>query len=138
MVLLEAAVFVVTLALVIPFLIVRGSEERSPDIGNRLRIASEASGEPLSGRRFLLLGVGLFACKYAADAWVASALFQIHWMPWDYFMPGVAFRQASYAFYGVLGSMAVPFLWLGVSLTLRRLRTLRRSPWLALLFLSRS
>lgn len=134
MVLAITVVFLVVLALVLPLLIVRGSEAGSPSVGDRLLIASEASGEPLSGRRFLLLGIALFACKYAADAFVASALFQIRWMPWDYFMPGVAFRQSSYAFYGVLGSMAVPFLWLGVSLTLRRLRTLQRSPWLALLF----
>jgi uncharacterized membrane protein YhaH (DUF805 family) len=81
-----------------------------------------------------LLGLILFACKYAADSFVARVIFHVRWMPWDYFAPGSAFKQSSYTFYGVLGAVAVPFLWLGVSLTLRRLRTLQRSPWLALLF----
>jgi uncharacterized membrane protein YhaH (DUF805 family) len=134
-VVLITALFVVALALIVPLLIVRGSEEAPATLADRMRIASEASGEPLSGRRFLLLGFTLFACKYAADAFVAWQVFRVRWLPWHYLMPGsVSGGLVTYSFYAVLGSMAVPFLWLGVSLTLRRLRTLRRSPWLALLF----
>lgn len=134
MVLLITVVFAAILVLLLPLLIVRGSERSAATMDERLRATNEASDAPLSGSRFLLIGLALFACKYAADALVAWRVFGVRWKPWDYFVPGAVTAMNNYSFYAALGAMSVPFLWLGVSLTVRRLRTLQRSPWLALLF----
>lgn len=92
----------------------------------------------LSGRAFLGLGLILFLCKYTLDYLLARFGFGYLWAPTDYFLPrpgrpelgaGLNFPAAI-----SLTIVALPFVWVGVNLTLRRLRTLGWPPVFACLF----
>jgi uncharacterized membrane protein YhaH (DUF805 family) len=77
---------------------------------------------------YLLLGTVLMVIKYALDYLVAFLFFDRTWRPFDYLMlPSQVGRidQLSFEdrlFYASLLLMALPFVWSGVALTLRRLR----------------
>src|SRR5205823_671678 len=94
---------------------------------------------PLSGARYFTLGLGLFALKYAIDALVARFAFGVLWLPWQYFIPGTSYSilrlpQATLGFYFTLVLLSLPFIAIGLWLTVRRLATLRRSPMLTAVF----
>ncbi len=89
--------------------------------------------------RYLLSGVGLMAVKYLVDATVVWQYTGRWWSPLDYISPLWSVR--SIALQGVppsvllgLSLWTLPFLWIGVSMSLRRSADAGRSPWLALLF----
>jgi uncharacterized membrane protein YhaH (DUF805 family) len=95
--------------------------------------------DPVPRGRYFRHGAALMACKYAADTllvWLATG----HaWRPWEYVNPVWTARAAALghtpAWLGlVLAVWTLPFLWIGVALTLRRLVDAGRSPWLSLLF----
>lgn len=95
-------------------------------------------GEPISGRAYLLAGITLAAVKFGLDSLVA-ARFAYHWTPLHYWFPHASvgiFSVPAEArlFYVSLTLLSVPFVILGVLLTLRRLRTLGLEPRLVLLF----
>jgi len=79
------------------------------------------------GRKpYFLAGVVLVAVKYAID-WSVAARFGESWRLWNYFLPprdvspfGLGSRQPE--LYGILWAIAIPFFWVGIALTLRRLR----------------
>jgi uncharacterized membrane protein YhaH (DUF805 family) len=77
---------------------------------------------------YALLGVVLAAVKYTLDGLVATQVFGRPWSPWGYLvMPDEAARlpylpSDERLFYAVLLVIALPFIWAGVGLTLRRLR----------------
>ena len=91
------------------------------------------------GRRFYFLsGVFLMAVKYAGDValvWVAHHHF---WRPGEWLNPTYAGRFAFLGNAGIphwsIGVWAIPFLWIGVSMTFRRAVDAGRSAWWALLF----
>jgi hypothetical protein len=61
------------------------------------------------------------------------------WTPVDYLVPSVTLRQPKLAglpdwLVVVLIVWTLPFLWIGVSMTLRRSLDAGRSPWLAMFF----
>src|SRR3712207_3769507 len=94
--------------------------------------------DSLTRRGFFAWGVILFACKYALDLALTYYGFGQAWWPTDYL-----FRRAGrieLRFNSSIGpsiamvAIALPFIWMGVTLTLRRLLTLRWPAWLACLF----
>ena len=88
---------------------------------------------------YSLAGVFLIAVKYAID-WAVAARFGETWRIWNYFLPvreaslyGLGSRQPE--LYGTLLAIAIPFFWVGIALTLRRLRDARKAAaWVFLFF----
>jgi uncharacterized membrane protein YhaH (DUF805 family) len=88
---------------------------------------------------YFLAGAALTAIKYAIDYSVAIS-FSKTWQVWNYFLPALdvplfelGHRQPK--MYAILWAIAIPFFWIGISLTLRRLRDAGlRSGWIFLFF----
>ncbi len=96
---------------------------------------------PVDRRTYLFHGAGLMAFKFCTDALALRLVTGASWTPLDYLDPlntPVSFRTRAPAappwFWLALAAWALPFLWIGVSMTLRRVLDARRSPWLSLLF----
>jgi uncharacterized membrane protein YhaH (DUF805 family) len=95
--------------------------------------------EPVGRRTYCLAGFSLAAIKYAGDAtlfWLSTGHF---WKPTDYLrtthsLLGTPFLHASYWLIPALVVWMLPFLWIGLALTLRRAIDAGVSPWLALGF----
>ena len=94
---------------------------------------------PLAPRRYLALGLAFMAVKYAGDAALVYLGTGLIWTPADYatsLLWNVSNKldAAPGWLLWSLGLWVIPFLFLGVRLTLRRLADARWSPWLILLF----
>jgi len=81
----------------------------------------------------------LMAVKYAVDAMLIWMLAGQLWTPWDYLTTGANFAHSKLAgapgaLLPLLGLWTLPFLWIGLTLTLRRALDAGRSVWMALLF----
>ena len=95
--------------------------------------------ERVGRREYLMSGLALAAIKYAGDValvWSATGKF---WGPLDYLRPVGALVSAKLAgapaaLLPVLALWALPFLWIGVSMSVRRALDAGLSAWLALLF----
>jgi len=77
--------------------------------------------------RYAVLGVLLFAFKHNLDRLVASAVFKKPWGLFNYLLPGGAVSlldlpPSDQIFFAGMVTLALPFIWTGVALTLRRLR----------------
>ena len=77
--------------------------------------------------RYAFWGVLLFALKHNLDRLVASWFFRKSWEIFNYLLPGAAFSvldlpPGDRLFFAYMVAMALPFIWCGVALTLRRLR----------------
>ncbi len=88
---------------------------------------------------YFVVGVTLMAFKYLVDALVIGVVAGIAWTPVDYLLPTIGlFRDKLWEIpvevWGGLGLWTLPFIWIGVSMTLRRALDAGRSPWLVLLF----
>ena len=89
---------------------------------------------------YALIGVVLFAVKHNLDRLVASAVFHRPWGVLNYWIPpGQALRITSLPkkdaeFFATLVAMALPFIWIGVVLTIQRLRSIGLPVWLAVGF----
>ncbi|HEY7194194.1 MAG TPA: SRPBCC family protein [Gemmatimonadales bacterium] len=84
-------------------------------------------------------GVGLMAFKYGLDALLVWRVAGRFWTPFDYLNPLWSVRQqllrdAPAWLLPLMVLIAMPFLWTGVSMTMRRAVDAGASPWLALLF----
>ena len=89
--------------------------------------------------KYVTLGVTLFAIKHTIDRIVASAVFHRPWSLFNYWAFGdtPAIDETPFSrlkFYGTLVAIALPFIWTGVVLTLRRLRDAGLPSWLVVLF----
>lgn len=90
-------------------------------------------------RTYLTTGVGLMLFKYAVDAaavWLATGTL---WTPLDYLLPVWSLRAQRLGtqhlwLQWLLVAWALPFLWIGVSMTMRRAVDAGRTPWLSLVF----
>ena len=91
--------------------------------------------EPIDRRTYLTRGLALAAVKYAGDAalvWLAVGRF---WSPLSYLDPFTTrFHQFPNSLMWMLGAWTIPFLWIGVTMTMRRAIDAGRSAWLYLLF----
>jgi uncharacterized membrane protein YhaH (DUF805 family) len=95
--------------------------------------------DPVDRRTYLRHGAALMLVKYVVDAAVVRALAGRWWMPLDYLNPVWTLRQqllrgAPDWVAPALVVWTLPFLWIGVSMTLRRAVDAGRSPWWCLLF----
>ena len=95
--------------------------------------------EPVDRRTYAIHGFGLMAFKYALDValvWLFAGRF---WTPLDYVNPLWTARQqvlhdAPSWLAPALVVITLPFLWIGVSMTLRRAVNTGLSAWTCLLF----
>lgn len=90
-------------------------------------------------RAYLLHGLGLMAVKYAVDASIIGLTTDVVWAPWDYLNPvpliSAGLTESGPAWLApTLLAWTMPFLWIGVTLTMRRLLNAGWSPWYSLLF----
>lgn len=88
---------------------------------------------------YLGAGVGLFALKFMIDRFVATVGFNRPWSVLNYLIPneayGLTFLPAKErVFYGTMLAVALPFVWIGVLLTWRRLNDAGLPRWLVVLF----
>ena len=88
-------------------------------------------------RQYFAAGVLLMLLKYALDSTVAR-FFGREWHFWYYVLPPnqESLWRGHVSFYAVLWAIAIPFFWVGFTLTLRRLRDARQAAkWSFLFFL---
>jgi uncharacterized membrane protein YhaH (DUF805 family) len=90
-------------------------------------------------REYLLSGLALAAVKYTGDLFLVWRATGRVWNPLDYLSPvsSLASHKLAGAPPGLLPALALwslPFLWIGVSMSMRRALDAGRSAWLALLF----
>jgi uncharacterized membrane protein YhaH (DUF805 family) len=95
--------------------------------------------EPVDRRTYLLHGAGLMLFKYGVDAALVWAFAHRLWTPLTYLNPLWVLREqllrgAPAWLAPALVLWALPFLWIGVSMSLRRAVDAGESPWLCLLF----
>ncbi len=93
---------------------------------------------PVTRRAYATSGFGLMALKYVIEALVVHQVTGRWFSPLDYLNPLLTARQTALAGNdGLLAAMAVwtlPFLWIGVSMTWRRLEDAGCPPLLAALY----
>jgi uncharacterized membrane protein YhaH (DUF805 family) len=92
----------------------------------------------VSGRDYLFWGVTLFLVKAPLD-WIVAryVVGMMDWTPLAYFSVqfNPLFRlKATWHEWGPMLAVAAPFLWMGLALTVQRLRALRRPPVWAVFF----
>jgi len=95
--------------------------------------------EPVPRGRYFRHGAALMAFKYAIDSLLVWGVTGHAWRPFDYINPVWSVRAAAIGQMPtwlnlVFAVWTLPFLWIGVALTLRRLVDAGRTPWLSLLF----
>lgn len=86
---------------------------------------------------YLVWGLVLFAIKYNLDRAIAWWGFHRDWSLFNYVLPGRVFQLSAMedvTFCLTMLAVALPFVWLGVALTLRRLRSVGWPLWLVALF----
>src|SRR5256884_8770920 len=93
--------------------------------------------DPVDRRAYLATGLGLMAFKYAVDAGAVALATGRFWSPLDYLLPFYSLRAEKLAgapawFLPAFVVWTLPFLWIGVAMTLRRAGGAGRSPGLAL------
>jgi uncharacterized membrane protein YhaH (DUF805 family) len=93
----------------------------------------------IDGPAYAILGLFLFLIKSQVDRFVAYRLFHQAWSLWNYIVPVdvsaiTTIRADLRPFYLTLVAIAIPFVYSGIVLTLRRLRAARMPLWLIVLF----
>ena len=93
--------------------------------------------DPIDRGTYFRHGAGLMALKYAIDALLIWRFAGRVWTPLNYFIPSLAWREATLRIapdwlLWALGLWSLPFMWIGVTMTLRRADDAGRSPWLCL------
>lgn len=89
---------------------------------------------------YVASGLGLMALKYGMDALLVAVVTGVLWSPLAYFNPVYsmrteAFRAAPEWLFLLLVLNAMPFLWIGVTMSVRRAVDAGVSAWVGLLFL---
>ncbi len=88
---------------------------------------------------FFVTGVWLFALKFLVDRLVAALAFGRPWSVYNYLIPIESFPLTARApgdarFYSAMLAVALPFVVVGILVTLARLRDADLPQWLSLLF----
>jgi uncharacterized membrane protein YhaH (DUF805 family) len=107
-----------------------------------MRFAEMWRWEGTVGRgAYATVGVSALGVKYLLDRWIAAAFFHRDWLPWNYLFPlgshaqwSAAWTASDPVFAATLLAVALPFIWLGVTLTVQRLRDAGQPVWLVVLF----
>ena len=95
--------------------------------------------EPLGRADYLRNGLGLAALKYAIDAALIWFGAHVVWSPANYFTAGASWAQSPLSnapawLLAALGLTTLPFVSLGVTMSIRRAVDARIWPWLGMLF----
>jgi uncharacterized membrane protein YhaH (DUF805 family) len=95
--------------------------------------------EPVGRRDYVLSGVVLALIKYLGDILLVRGATGGLWLPTDYVSPvhvllSAKLANAPAALLPLLVVWTLPFLWIGVSMSMRRALDGGLSPWVALLF----
>lgn len=95
--------------------------------------------EGVGRREYLISGIALAVVKYAGDVLIVRAATGRLWSPLDYLSPvhsllASRLNQAPPGAITLLALWSLPFLWIGISMSMRRALDAGRSAWLALLF----
>jgi uncharacterized membrane protein YhaH (DUF805 family) len=91
-----------------------------------------------SRQRYLVVGLALFAVKYALDYWLTAVRFHRGWTWFPYLDPlrggmsGVMAVDWPYSL--SMLALALPFIWIGTAMTTRRLRSAGLPLWVVILF----
>ncbi len=91
-------------------------------------------------KSYAIAGCAAFVLKYFLDKFVAFAVFGRQWFLWSYWQPlgpdtrVNAIHPDTRMFAATLLVLALPFIWLGVTLTVQRLRDAGKPLWLVVLF----
>jgi uncharacterized membrane protein YhaH (DUF805 family) len=91
-------------------------------------------------KSYAIAGCTAFVLKYFLDKVVAGLVFERPWFLWSYWQPlgpdtrVNAIHPDSRTFATTLLVLALPFIWLGVTLTVQRLRDAGQPLWLVALF----
>ncbi len=91
-------------------------------------------------KTYALTGLIGVAAKHNLDRIVAQAVFHRPWGFWNYWMPLAApvritsLTRENAAFLATMIVVALPFIWLGVVMTVKRLRDAGQPVWLVALF----
>lgn len=93
----------------------------------------------LSRGAYAIIGVILMATKYNIDRSVAAISFDKNWTPIRYLMPAdetalMHLTSADQTFLGAMLAISLPFILVGVWLTVRRLRSIGLPEWLVAFF----
>ena len=93
----------------------------------------------VSRRQYFTHGTALMVVKYLSDAAMIWALTGKPWTPLDYLTTGANFAHSKLALapgvlLPLLGLWTLPFLWIGLTMTLRRVLDAGWSAWIALFF----
>ena len=97
---------------------------------------------PIDRKTYVLAGFSLMALKYALDAAIVYAFMGKALSPFTYLLPSLALREASLgsnvptAMHATMALAALPFLWVGLSTSIRRSADAGVSPWLGTAFLA--
>jgi uncharacterized membrane protein YhaH (DUF805 family) len=95
--------------------------------------------DPVSRGTYFRHGLGLMVFKYAIDALLIWRYAGRLWTPLNYLSPLLStrtelLRGAPSWLLPLLVAIALPFLWIGVSMSMRRAADAGASPWISLLF----
>ncbi|TKD08902.1 hypothetical protein [Polyangium fumosum] len=95
---------------------------------------------PVGRRAYLLTGVTLMALKYGLDTLLVYLASGVLWSPLAYLSPALTLRMKSIPdapswLFVVLAVATLPFLWIGISMSIRRAANAGLSPWFGLTFL---
>ena len=89
---------------------------------------------------YALVGVAGFALKHNLDRFIATLVFHRSWGIFNYWIPPVrvmhlaSLSHSDMVFLGSMLALALPFIRVGVALTLRRLRAIGLPLWLVVFF----
>jgi uncharacterized membrane protein YhaH (DUF805 family) len=102
-----------------------------------LRFLCEPRGT-IARRDYLVAGLVLFAIKYLIDFCLTALGFGFSWWPTDYFLPRPGRIEPGvnvplHILLSLIG-VALPFIWAGISLTIKRLNDVGWPPYLAAFF----
>jgi len=91
-------------------------------------------------RPYIAWGLGLAVFKFLLDTAVVYGFSHRVWSPLGYVVPSLTLRRAAVgdapeAMHVLLIVLALPFLWIGLSMSVRRAADAGRSPWLGVGFL---
>lgn len=94
---------------------------------------------PVSRGAYLRHGFALMLLKYLVDTTLIWIVAHIAWTPWDYLRTGAAFATSKLGLgpaylLPILALWTLPFLWVGLTMSIRRALDAGQSAWLALLF----
>ena len=89
---------------------------------------------------YALVGVIGFAIKHNIDRWIAFGVFHRNWGVFNYVIPldralqPHMLSREDQVFLATMVAMALPFIWVGLAMTLRRLRSIGLPAWFVIFF----